>query len=316
MLHQTRTQSPGHPDANRRGGRPGDDSSAPRQPRGRTLGQGWRRAALMSALAVGAVAAPLALAAGGSPRAQPASSQATATAAASANPIRGAIHNPPNSAYSRTTGIFARSEGWTGRLENLGSGGAATLGCHALAGGPPCLGASNQASGLAFSFSSGGSLGGEILVHNTTGAPFTTNAHGVAAGLNANYLEGKQANEFQLVNQPAANAEALGGRKAGEYAITGQLLFADVAVGPVVSVIEGHRGATAVTQAPDGSGTAYTVTFGTANLVNCSFTASPQGGVLTGGQLGVEGGGASSPSTVVVRAPAGFTGGFDLQVIC
>jgi hypothetical protein len=285
----------------------------------RPLGDGWKRAAILSSLALTVAAAPIALAAGGGSPAVRSGADHTSAAPSSANaagdgasPIRGGIHNPPYTAYSRTTGIFGRTEGWTNRVENVGSGGALTLGCHAPGGGAPCLSANNQSNGLAFAFNSSGNTGGEILLRNTGGAPFTTNAHGVAAGLNANYLEGKQANEFQLANQPAANANALGGHPASSYVSTGQLLFADVGAGPV---LEGHRGATAVTQSTGGSGTTYTVTFGTANLVACSFTASPQGAALTGGQLGVEGS-PSNPSTVIVRAPASFTGGFDLQVVC
>ena len=277
------------------------------------LGPGWKRATLLSTAVLALAVAPFALAGSGGPAAHSASSATpVATAADSSSPIRGGIHNPPNSTYSRTTGIFARTGGFTNRIENQGGGGAQTLTCRSGTGGASCLNATNQSSGLAFLFSGSGNTGGEILLKNTNGAPFTTNAHGVAVGLNANFLGGKQASEFQLASQPAADSNKLGGQPPSSYVITGQLLFADIAEGPL---LKAHRGATAVTQSTGGAGTTYTVTFGTANLTECSFTASPQGGALTSGQLGVELG-SPSPSTVVVHAPAGFTGGLDLQVVC
>ena len=140
------------------------------------------------------------------------------------------------------------------------------------------------------------------------GAPFTTNGHGVATGLNANFLQGKQASEFQLSSKSAADADKLGGQPPAYYINTGQMLFADMVSGPA---IQSTRGATAVTQA----GTAYTVVFGSVNVSKCSYTVSPQGAALTGGQLGVAAS-ATSASAVIVSAPGGFGGGFDLQVVC
>ena len=143
-------------------------------------------------------------------------------------------------------------------------------GCRSLKGGLPCLDADNLKGGPAFEFITTGAIGGSILVANSSAAPFTTNGHGVATGLNANYLQGKQASEFQLASQPAANASELGGQPPSAYVSTGQLLFADVGAGPV---IQNTRGATTVGQLE----TTYTVVFGTTNVSKCAFTASPQG---------------------------------------
>jgi len=252
------------------------------------------------------VAAPVALASGGG--GSPTTPRAAHTASASGTTIRGAIHNPAHSSFTRTTGMFANSNTWAIRLANTGLGGAAIAECHATGGQDPCLNSDNHGNGLAFLFDTGGTTGGEILLTSPNDVPFTTNAHGVATGLNANYLQGKQASEFQLANKPAADSEKLAGQPATAYVGTGQLLFADVAKGPT---LQSTRGATAVTQ----SGTEYTVTFGTSDVGTCSFTASPSGGALASGQLGV------APSTthtneVVVSAPTGFEGGFDLQVVC
>jgi hypothetical protein len=255
---------------------------------------GWRRAAILTGATLALTAAPVALAGG--------------FANAGGQPIRGGVENPPSGGYYQTTQIWANNSSWGTRQSNLGSGGSAIYGCRSLAGGLPCLDADNLKGGTAFSFITTGATGGSIIVGNANAAPFTTNGHGEAKGLNANYLQGKQASEFQLANQPAANANELGGQPASAYASTGQLLFADVAPGPV---IQSTRGATTVGQRE----TTYTVTFGTTNVSKCAYTASPQGAALTGGQLGVAAS-TSSPSAVIVSAPSGFSGGFDLQVVC
>lgn len=267
--------------------------------------RGWANAVALAGAALAlaaATVAPAALAAGtGNGRAH--------SAFLSDNkPLKGAIHNPASSAFLRTTGIFANFSGWTARIQNLGSGGAGVFGCKASGSSQACLASENGKGGLAFTFATNGNVGGQILLTNPNGAPFTTNAHGEATGLNANYLQGKQASEFQLASKPAANSEALGGVPASEYAKTSQLLFADVSsTGTILST----RGATAASTSTN----SFTVTFGTLNVSKCSFTASPQGAALAGGALGVEASG-SSTSAVVVNAPAGFTGGVDLQVVC
>ncbi len=254
----------------------------------------WRRAAVISGAVIALTAAPVALAGG--------------LANAGGQPVRGGIKNPPSGGYNQTTQIWANNASWGTRQSNLGSGGSAIYGCRSLAGGLPCLDADNLKGGTAFTFITTGSTGGTILVGNSSAAPFTTNGHGVATGLNANYLQGKQASEFQLAAQPAANANELGGQPASSYVSTGQLLFADVAPGPV---IQNTRGATSVGQ----SETTYTVVFGTTNVSKCAYTASPQGAALSAGQLGVAAS-STNAGAVVVSAPSGFSGGFDLQVTC
>lgn len=230
-------------------------------------------------LACGALAA-LALVA------YPAVVGATSLANAGGGTIRAGIKNPPSGGYYNTTQIWANNSSWGTRQSNLGTGGAAIYGCRSPEGGLSCLDADNLKGGTAFDFITTGKLGGTITVGSSTAAPFTTNGHGEATGLNANYLQGKTASEF---------------------ATTGQLLFADVLPGPKLGAT---RGATTVTQKE----LLYTVTFGTTNVSQCSFTASPQGAGLNG-SLGV----AAAPtgtSSVDVTAPSGFSGGFDLQVIC
>lgn len=288
-------------------GRQGDEGRHGRKGhRGRGRRPAWLhggRAAALAGAAIAIAVAPVALASGGGWHRH----RARMARHHHSNALRGGIHNPPFSAFSRTTGIFSNNHGWVTRTKNLGSGGAAMLLCHASPGGA-CLAAKNSSAGMAFSFSSAGSTGGTIQLKNAKGAPFTTNAHGVATGLNANFLQGKQAAEFQLASKPAQDSAKLGGQPPSHYVSTEQLMFADVAPG---AKLENARGATAVSA----SGTVFTVTFGKMDLSKCSFTASPQGGALTSGQLGV-GLNKTNKAAVEVSAPAGFTGGFDLQVVC
>lgn len=274
-----------------------------------------RRAALFGATAAAMAAAPIALAAGG--RGAPsAPAHAAGLQAAGGYPIRGGIHNPPYSAYFRTTGIFSNNGSWTTRTENNGNGGAIIAGCHAPSGGLPCLDSDNLSGGLAFTFNTSGNVGGEILLTNPNGAPFTTNAHGVATGLNANFLEGHHASEFMAANAVpanAANANALGGQPASSYVSTGSLLFAAIGAGKSPG-ITATRGASAVSRGEAEGGVSYTITFGTTDVSSCSYTVSPRGAALSGA-LGVEADSANK-SAVIVNAPKAFEAGLYLQVVC
>lgn len=259
------------------------------------------RAVAIAGVAIAIGVAPVALAASSGPSAK-------AAAASGKSTLIGGIHNPANTAFAKTTGLFGNLKGWVARIKNQGSGGSATLECKSSTGGS-CLEANNKSTGFAFDFASSGSTGGTIQLTNTEGAPFTTNARGVATGLNSNYLQGKEASAFQLAANPAAKAveaEKLGGKAASEYVTTAQVLFATVAN----EKIENTRGVTSVSK----SGSTYTVVFG-GEVSKCAYTASPEGAALESGALGV----APTPSNadgVNVILPTGYTGGFDLQVDC
>ncbi|MHB2001605.1 MAG: hypothetical protein ACYCSI_15695 [Solirubrobacteraceae bacterium] len=298
-------------------GNPEDRGGAPRRRLPRPLSGSSGRASPIAGAAIAVGVAPAALAAGPS---------AKAAAAHGKGVLVGGIHNPAHSAFSRTTGLFGNTNGWVMRLKNQGNGGGQTVECKAATGGA-CLESSNGSTGFAFDFKSGGATGGTIQLSNPAGAPFTTNARGVATGLNANYLQGQEASMFQLASKPAADSEKLGGKPAGEYQLaskpagdseklggkpasefvtTAQVMFATVGG----EKLESTRGATGLTR----SGSTYTVVFGS-NVSKCAYTASPQGTALESGALGVgpTGGNANG---VNVMLPAGYNGGFDLQVDC
>lgn len=109
--------------------------------------------------------------------------------------------------------------GYATRQSNLTtSGGGAIYGCRSTARTSPtdlknpCVRASNLSTGLAFEFqASKGILGGSINVGKGGDGvkPFTTNATGVATGLNADRVDGKDADAIIREAVDTAVAEAL-----------------------------------------------------------------------------------------------------------
>lgn len=83
-----------------------------------------------------------------------------------------------------------------------GDGGAATYGCRASESNEACLFVYNVRAGRAFDFRSKGTETGRILVTRPAGVtadqvrPFSTNATGVATGLNADRLDSLNADEL------------------------------------------------------------------------------------------------------------------------
>ena len=107
--------------------------------------------------------------------------------------------------------------GYATRQSNLStSGGGAVYGCRSGAGGTPanqlpCIRANNLAAGRAFEFNAqNGLLGGSITVGNggDTRKPFTTNATGVADGLNADRVDGLDAAQVVASARAKANLDA------------------------------------------------------------------------------------------------------------
>jgi hypothetical protein len=196
--------------------------------------------------------------------------------------------NPQSGSLTRETQIIARSGGYGTRQSNTGAGGGAIYGCRAAEGAKPCVRANNLKAGRAFEFETGGKTAGDIKVKDTTGAPFTTNATGKVANLNADKLDDKEATDF---------------------AATSDVLFAAVSD---AGVLAGNKGATAATRAGD----ATTVTFNR-DVSKCSYTATANG--ATPQALAVASAGATAPAAnqvVVAEDPAGPAVAFHLQVIC
>ena len=148
--------------------------------------------------------------------------------------------------------------------------------------------ANNLQAGRAFEFESSGKEGGSISLKDATGVPFTTNATGKVANLNADKLDDKD---------------------SADFAAAGDLLFADVADG---GTLGNNRGATASVRAGD----ATTVTFGR-DVSKCSYTATANG--ATPQALAVQSGGATGTAAtqvVVTEDAAAPAVAIHLQVIC
>jgi hypothetical protein len=129
-------------------------------------------------------------------------------------------------AVKETEIISNNGTGYTTRQSNKSnSGGGAIYGCRSTAGGSaanppknPCIRANNLSNGFAFEFNAaGGETAGTITV-GTGGdgkRPFTTNATGVATGLNADRVDGADATALKtrwlLVNEAGQIEEQSGG---------------------------------------------------------------------------------------------------------
>src|SRR3954462_15708871 len=102
-------------------------------------------------------------------------------------------------ALNSETEIIANTSTYGTRQSNKrnGDGGGAIYGCRSNPGNEPCIRANNLKGGRAFEVVSIGKDAGRIEAGgDPTGAPFTTNATGVATGLNADQVDGKSATDF------------------------------------------------------------------------------------------------------------------------
>lgn len=232
---------------------------------------------VMGGLVLGLAVVPLSWAqAPDAPRAQSA-------AIAAGDPLRAEIRNGTTAKETEIIGQFNASTGSKGgyvtRQSNTQSGakagGGAIYGCRGAAGGTasgsaPCLRSVNLAAGFAFEFSSAGGVAGLISVGDGTtpspsARPFTTNANGVATGLNADRVD--SLNAAEIAATPGPPNGAAGGALSGSYPNPGLAVSVPgVAVGGVRVAADGALGAAfnrsggTPTVTRTGVG-AYTVTF-------------------------------------------------------
>jgi hypothetical protein len=187
---------------------------------------------------------------------------------------------------TKETQIIGNTSTYATRQSNkkVGDGGGAIYGCRSNVGNEPCILTRNLRDGHAFQFETAGKEGGRIETGDANGAPFTTNATGVATGLNADRVDGKEATDF-------ANA--------------GDFLSARVTA---AGALAGGRGATAA--ALETGPKTYRVTFGR-DVSSCTYTATPQG-AASSNTLAVQAG--SNPQNVRVDADAATP--FQLIVVC
>jgi hypothetical protein len=201
----------------------------------------------------------------------------------------------------------APTGGYATRQSNLSSsGGGAVYGCRSQAGGSaatprpqnPCLRANNLSTGFAFEFqATRGDVGGLISVGAGGDAkkPFTTNATGVATGLNSDEVDGLDAAQIVAAARAKASldADTLDGRDSADFARVPPIaqLAADGTAGQTRGVTSGG-----VTN-PAGPGT-YEVVF-TGDLTKCALSATVTG--TAAGQVTATPTLASGNTTVDVR---------------
>ena len=197
--------------------------------------------------------------------------------------------------------------GYSTRQSNLSStGGGAIYGCRSSSAttSDPCVRASNLSSGRAFEFSASNGLVAGVISAGAGGdtkKPFTTNATGVATGLNADRVDGKSAE--------ALTTDAVAGARA-------QNSFAQVTAAGAAGQTRGVP-ANGVTN-PAGVGTYSVVING--DLTACALSATVTG--TAAGQAAVTPTVAADKKTTTVDVRT-FDGGgaaadrgFHLTAIC
>jgi hypothetical protein len=102
--------------------------------------------------------------------------------------------NPARGSAKKETKFISKAKSYGTRQSNVrnGDGGGAIYGCRTKLSREPCVRSNNLKTGHAFEFSTRGSEGGQIRT-KSGGRPFTTNATGVATGLNSDRLDGLDA---------------------------------------------------------------------------------------------------------------------------
>jgi hypothetical protein len=197
----------------------------------------------------------------------------------------------PALGLSSETQIIANNSTYGTRQSNKrdGDGGGAIYGCRSNPGNEPCVRAANLKGGRAFEFVTAGAQAGLIQTGSPTGAPFTTNATGVATGLNADRVDGKEAADFASATDVKTLSDGL----------------LDAQVSATATVSANSRGAVSATVA----GPVYTVKFNR-DVSKCSYTASPVGSAAQAPGV------AAGTDATTVTVDTGAPGAFHLQVIC
>jgi hypothetical protein len=215
-----------------------------------------------------------------------------ALAAGENRPVRGGARNPSSNeslSYSQETQIIANTSTYGTRQSNKSTrGGGAIYGCRARAGTNACLRGSNLSNGRAFSFATNSGTEVGRIDGPTNAAPFTTSATGVATGLNADKVDGKDAADISA--------------DANRFAVVN-----------AAGTLGANRGATSASN-PAGAGT-YAVAFNS-NISACALNATVAS--TNGGAASVALGADNQTVSVVTRNPDGTAADrpFHLTVTC
>src|SRR5918998_5055185 len=177
----------------------------------------------------------------------------------------------------------ATTGGYVTRQSNLSTdGGGAIYGCRSKAGGSaatptpqnPCIRANNLSTGFAFEFNvADGDVGGLISVGAGGDAkrPFTTNATGVATGLNADEVDGLDAAQIVAAARAKAalDADTVDGRDSADLQARFAQVAADATAGETRGVPTGG-----VTNPGGAGGRVYALAL-TGGPPSCALAATP-----------------------------------------
>jgi hypothetical protein len=146
--------------------------------------------------------------------------------------LREGKRNPSSGSAHRETEIISSNNTYGTRQSNIqnGNGGGAIYGCRSKPEREPCIRANNLNTGRAFEFETNGTEGGRIEADTPGARPFTTNATGVATGLNSDQVDGLHAGRVDF-------RAAAGTASTDVLNLGGLILRASCAAGPDLQVL-------------------------------------------------------------------------------
>jgi hypothetical protein len=144
--------------------------------------------------------------------------------------LREGKRNPGSGSAHNETELISSTKTYGTRQSNVrdGNGGGAIYGCRSKPGREPCIRSNNLSSGRAFEFETDGSEGGRIEANGSNAKPFTTNATGVATGLNADRVDGLDGGRVDFRGGVGISSEILN--------LDGLILKASCSSGPNLDV--------------------------------------------------------------------------------
>jgi hypothetical protein len=146
--------------------------------------------------------------------------------------LREGKRNPGSGSAKRETEIIANNDTYGTRQSNVqnGNGGGAIYGCRSKSGREPCIRSNNLNTGRAFEFETNGTEAGRIEADTPGARPFTTNAGGVATGLNSDKVDGLDTGRVDF-------RAAAGTATTDIFNLGGLILRASCATGPDLQVL-------------------------------------------------------------------------------
>jgi hypothetical protein len=146
--------------------------------------------------------------------------------------LREGKRNPTIGGTRHETELISKTKTYGTRQSNIrnGDGGGAIYGCRSKPDSEPCIRSNNLSTGRAFEFETNGAEGGRIQSKGTDARPFTTNATGVATGLNSDRVDSLDLAKIDF-------RASVGTAQTTVLNLAGLTLLASCGSGPDLSVI-------------------------------------------------------------------------------